>query len=131
VLARRAANAPLAFINQYVQPLREYRAIAVDVGDQDGLKADSGKLHDVLTIYGIMHSFEIYSGTHTARTGTALELAVQGIPIGGMRGRGGRGRQAVIDDGVSKRPGVEEGPGRDPRRDRQRRRRDGLLRTLS
>jgi arabinan endo-1,5-alpha-L-arabinosidase len=27
----------------------------------------------------------------SARTGTALELAVQGMPIGGLRGRGGRG----------------------------------------
>ena len=27
----------------------------------------------------------------SARTGTALELAVQGVPVGGLRGRGGRG----------------------------------------
>ncbi len=27
----------------------------------------------------------------SARTGTALELAVQGLPVGGFRGRGGRG----------------------------------------
>jgi arabinan endo-1,5-alpha-L-arabinosidase len=27
----------------------------------------------------------------SARTGTALELAVQGLPVGGLRGRGGRG----------------------------------------
>ena len=27
----------------------------------------------------------------SARTGTALELAVQGMPVGGLRGRGGRG----------------------------------------
>ena len=38
---------------------------AVDVGDQDSLKVDTGKLHDVLTNYGITHEFEIYSGTHT------------------------------------------------------------------
>src|SRR6476661_6245350 len=51
VLARWAANAPLAFIDQYIQKLRQYRAIAIDVGDQDNLKVDSGKLHDVLTNY--------------------------------------------------------------------------------
>ena len=28
----------------------------------------------------------------SARTGTALEMAVQGVPVGGARGRGGRGR---------------------------------------
>jgi len=66
VLARWAANAPLAFVDQYIQNLRQYRAIAMDVGDQDGLKADTGKLHDVLTTYGIKHDFEIYSGTHTS-----------------------------------------------------------------
>jgi enterochelin esterase-like enzyme len=66
VLARWAANAPLAFIDQYVAGLRQYRAIAIDVGDQDGLKVDTGKLHDVLTSYGIAHDFEIYPGTHTS-----------------------------------------------------------------
>ena len=31
----------------------------------------------------------------SARTGTALELAVQGMPVGGFRGRGGRGGGAA------------------------------------
>ncbi len=66
VLARWAANAPLAFVDQYIGNLRQYRAIAMDVGDQDGLKVDAGKLHDVLTSYGIKHDFEIYPGTHTS-----------------------------------------------------------------
>jgi S-formylglutathione hydrolase FrmB len=66
VLARWAANAPLAFLDQYVQNLRQYRAIAIDVGDQDGLRVDAGKLHDALTNYGIANDFEIYPGTHTS-----------------------------------------------------------------
>jgi len=33
VLARWAATAPLAFVDQYVQNLKRYRAIAIDVGD--------------------------------------------------------------------------------------------------
>src|SRR4029450_10225116 len=49
LVARWAANPPLAFPDQYVQGLRQYRAIAIDVGDQDGLRVDSGKLHDALT----------------------------------------------------------------------------------
>jgi S-formylglutathione hydrolase FrmB len=73
VLARWAANAPLAFIDQYVQNLRQYRAIAIDVGDQDNLKVDSGKLHDVLTNYGIKHDFEIYSGTHTSNVAVRFQ----------------------------------------------------------
>ncbi|HZR64910.1 MAG TPA: alpha/beta fold hydrolase [Terriglobales bacterium] len=67
VLAKWTANAPLAFIDQYIGGLRRYRAIGIDVGDQDGLKTDTGKLHDVLDKYGIANSFEIYSGTHTSR----------------------------------------------------------------
>lgn len=67
VLARWAANAPLAFVDQYAAALRRYAAIAIDVGDQDGLKVDAGKLHDVLDRYGIANSFTIYPGTHTSR----------------------------------------------------------------
>ncbi len=67
VLAKWTANAPLAFIDQYISGLRRYRAISIDVGDQDGLRVDTAKLHDVLDKYGIANSFEIYSGTHTSR----------------------------------------------------------------
>ena len=67
VLARWAANAPLAFIDQYVGSLRRYRAIAIDVGDQDGLRNDSGKLHEALDRYGIANGFEVYQGTHTSK----------------------------------------------------------------
>lgn len=67
VLARWAANAPLAFVDQYVGELRRYRAIAMDVGDQDGLKTDAAKLHEIFDKYGLANTFEIYSGTHTSR----------------------------------------------------------------
>ena len=67
VLAKWAANAPLAFIDQYIDNVRRYRAIAIDVGDQDGLRVDTQKLHDVLDKYGIANSFELYSGTHTSK----------------------------------------------------------------
>lgn len=66
VLARWAANAPLAFVHQYIGNLRQYKAIAMDVGDQDGLRADALKLHEVLDTYGIANAFEIYKGTHTS-----------------------------------------------------------------
>ena len=67
IIAKWAANAPLAFVDQYVGSLRRYRAIAIDVGDQDGLRIDAGKLHEVLDLYGIANSFEIYQGTHTSK----------------------------------------------------------------
>ncbi len=66
VLAKWAANAPLAFIDQYIGNLRRYRAISIDVGDKDGLRIDTGKLHDVLDKYGIANRFEVYQGTHTS-----------------------------------------------------------------
>ena len=66
VLAKWTANAPLAFVDQYIDSLREYRAISIDVGDQDGLRTDTGKLHDVFGKYGIANSFEVYPGTHTS-----------------------------------------------------------------
>jgi enterochelin esterase-like enzyme len=67
VVARWTANAPLAFADQYVSNLRSYRAISIDVGDQDGLKADAAKLNDVLTKYAIANTFEVYPGTHTSK----------------------------------------------------------------
>ncbi len=66
VLAKWAANAPLAFIDQYIGNLRQYRAIGIDVGDEDGLRFDTIKLHEVLDSYSIPNSFEIYHGTHTS-----------------------------------------------------------------
>ena len=66
ILAKWAANAPLAFVDQYIGSLRQLRAIAIDVGDQDGLRVDAGTLHDLLDKYGIANSFEAYPGTHTS-----------------------------------------------------------------
>ncbi|HZD30617.1 MAG TPA: alpha/beta fold hydrolase [Candidatus Angelobacter sp.] len=67
VLAKWTANAPLAFVDQYIGALREYRGISMDVGDQDGLRVDAGKLHEVFDKYGIANSFEVYLGTHTSK----------------------------------------------------------------
>jgi len=66
VQAKYAANAPLVFVDQYIGNLKQYRAISMDVGDQDGLRIDAGKLHDIFDKYGVANSFEIYPGTHTS-----------------------------------------------------------------
>jgi len=66
VLARWAANAPLAMLDQYVFNLRRYHAIAMDVGDEDGLRFDTVKLHQRLDLYGIANSFEEYHGNHVS-----------------------------------------------------------------
>ena len=66
VLAKWAANAPLDFVDQYIGNLRQYTAISMDVGDEDGLRFDTTKLHEILDSYGIKNGFEIYHGTHTS-----------------------------------------------------------------
>ena len=58
VLGKWAANAPLAFVDQYIGNLRQYRAIAIDVGDQDELRTDAGKLHTLLEGYGEFRDFD-------------------------------------------------------------------------
>lgn len=76
VLAKWAANAPLSFVDQYIRDLKRYRGIAIDVGDQDGLRVDAGKLHEILDQYGVANTFEIYSGTHTSAVADRFQNGV-------------------------------------------------------
>lgn len=73
VLAKWAANAPLDFIDQFIGNLRQYRAIAIEVGDQDSQREDTTKLHDLLDKYGVANSFEVYSGTSTSIVGDRFQ----------------------------------------------------------
>lgn len=73
VLAKWTANAPLAFMDQYVSALRRYKAIAIDVGDRDGLKDDATKLHAAFDRYGLTNSFEVYPGDHTSGVPVRLQ----------------------------------------------------------
>jgi S-formylglutathione hydrolase FrmB len=73
VLARWAANAPLAMVDQYVANLRRYTAIALDVGDQDGLRTDTAELHRILDSYGIANSFELYPGDHVSAVADRMQ----------------------------------------------------------
>jgi len=76
VIARWAANAPLAMIDQYVPNLKKLTAIAIDVGDKDGLAASNQELSRILTAYGIANSFELYDGDHTNRIALRVETKV-------------------------------------------------------
>jgi Enterochelin esterase and related enzymes len=73
VIAKWAANAPLAFVDQYIGNLKRYRAIALDVGDKDGLRVDTAKLHRIISDYGIASTFEEYDGDHTNRLGDRFQ----------------------------------------------------------
>lgn len=91
VLARWAANAPLAFVDQYISDLRSYRGIALDVGDRDGLRTDTARLHEVLDTYGIAHGCEIYSGDHTSAVAIRFQNHV--LPFFGKLLCSGKGCQ--------------------------------------
>jgi enterochelin esterase-like enzyme len=76
VIARWAANAPLAMIDQYVPNLKKLHAIAIDVGDKDGLRNSNQELSRILAQYGISNKFEIYDGDHTNRIAARIETKV-------------------------------------------------------
>jgi S-formylglutathione hydrolase FrmB len=73
VLARWAANAPLAMVDQYIANLRRYGAIALDVGDLDRLKDDTETLHRILDRYGIANSFDLYHGDHVSNVADRMQ----------------------------------------------------------
>jgi S-formylglutathione hydrolase FrmB len=64
IVAKWAANAPLAMIDQYAANLKTLR-IGIDVGDKDSLAASNRELNRVLNSYGIPTVFEVYDGDHT------------------------------------------------------------------
>lgn len=66
VLAKWAANAPLAMVPQYVAGLKTMTAIAADVGDKDGLMKEDAAIHDELDGFSVKNQFEVYAGTHTS-----------------------------------------------------------------
>ncbi len=75
ILAKWAANAPLAMLEQYIPNLRRYQAIAMDAGDMDEPIASTVRtLDDMLTSYGIRHTFEIYPGNHVNHIAERVEL---------------------------------------------------------
>jgi len=79
ILAKWAANSPLAMIDQYVTNLKKYHAIMGDFGLQDpspGLVATNKQMDQILTDFGITHTFETYEGNHTNRVPERIERKV-------------------------------------------------------
>ncbi len=64
VMARIAANSIIPMLPQYLPSLRAMDAIALDVGNEDGLKTDNDALHAELDRFGITHTYEVYEGGH-------------------------------------------------------------------
>lgn len=80
VQQRWTANAPLAFLDQYITHLKRYKAIAFDAGDKDSsIARDSRTLDARLTAYGIAHDFEIYEGDHLNRV--SERIVKKAVPL--------------------------------------------------
>jgi enterochelin esterase-like enzyme len=90
ILAKWTANAPLAFLDQYVSRVRAYRGIALDVGDKDSLVEDTRRLHEALKAQGIASTFEVYPGTHTSHVAFRIQEHV--LPFFGRTLSSGRGK---------------------------------------
>ncbi len=74
--AEWVANSPLAFAAQYLPALRSFKAIAMDVGLQDGLSGSNMQMDALLTQLGIKHTFETYEGDHTNHVKDRVEQKV-------------------------------------------------------
>jgi S-formylglutathione hydrolase len=80
VVAKWAANAPLAMIDQYILNLKKMHAIAMDAGDKDEPIASTVRMLDqILTSYGVQHTFEIYPGNHVS--GIADRMETKALPF--------------------------------------------------
>jgi enterochelin esterase-like enzyme len=76
IAAKWVANSPLVMVDQYVPNLKQYHAIAMDVGTEDTLGAANKDLDESLTRLGIQHTFELYEGNHTNRVRERFEAKV-------------------------------------------------------
>jgi enterochelin esterase-like enzyme len=76
IAAKWIANSPLVMVDQYVPGLKQYRAFAMDVGNEDPLTGANKDLEQALTRLGISHTFEVYEGNHTSRIRERFETKV-------------------------------------------------------
>ncbi|MDB5718730.1 MAG: putative esterase [Sphingomonas bacterium] len=76
VLAKWAANAPLAMVPQYLPALRSMTAIALDVGDKDFLLGDDTAIHSELDRFGIRHGWQVYDGDHVNKVAPQFQTKV-------------------------------------------------------
>jgi hypothetical protein len=79
VLAKWAANAPLALLDQYVFSLRRYRAIASTWATRRGCGTTRRSCTTPSTATASPNSFEVYAGTHTSKLGDRFQNHVMGF----------------------------------------------------
>jgi len=76
VLARYAANSPVAMVSQYVPQMKSFRSIMMDIGTADRLIAGNLALHEMMQRLGIAHDYVTYDGDHTNRIPERFEKQV-------------------------------------------------------
>jgi enterochelin esterase-like enzyme len=76
IVAKFAANSPFMMLSQYVTNLKKYKAIKIDVGNQDGLAASNHQIEELMTDLGVAHVFETYEGDHSNRVPQRFETSV-------------------------------------------------------
>lgn len=76
VAVKWAANSPVAMLDQYVPNLKKLKAIALDIGLDDGLITSNRVLVERLNRFGIPHTFETYDGDHGNRIAERIEQYV-------------------------------------------------------
>lgn len=67
VIAKWAANSPIAMVAQYASNLKRLNGIAVDVGDEDFMLKEIVAMHEELGRFGVKHDWTIYDGDHGNR----------------------------------------------------------------
>jgi S-formylglutathione hydrolase FrmB len=63
------ANSLLVTVDQNVPALKSFRAIALDVGNADGLSVNNTLFSEALRRLSVVHEYEVYEGTHGNRVG--------------------------------------------------------------
>jgi S-formylglutathione hydrolase len=76
IAARFAANSPHAMLPGYASALQKMTAIMIDIGEQDGLIGANRVLSEMMTRYGVDHTWETYEGDHVNRIEWRFEESV-------------------------------------------------------
>jgi S-formylglutathione hydrolase FrmB len=76
VAVKWAANSPVAMLDQYVPNLKKLKAIALDIGLQDGLITSNKVFVEALGRFEVPHTFETYEGDHGNRIPQRIEEKV-------------------------------------------------------
>jgi len=69
VAEKWTTNSLLLTADQHVPALKSFRAIMLDVGNEDGLEAANTQLAAALTRLDVAHGYEIYEGNHGNKVG--------------------------------------------------------------